>query len=70
MVYYVLKNETKIFVDSIHADHHHPTPSFLFFLWFILTSSVIVHPGKLLVKITLSSNVLLYDAKNGLYIVT
>ena len=31
MVYYVLKNETKIFVDSIHADDHHPTPSFLFF---------------------------------------
>ena len=57
-------------MDSIHADHHHPTPSFLFFLWFILTSSVIVHPGKLLVKITLSSNVLFYDAKNGLYIVT
>lgn len=70
MVYYVLKNETKISVDSIHADHHHPTPSFLFFSWFILTSSVIVHPGKLLVKITLSSNVLFYDAKNGLYIVT
>ena len=70
MVYYVLKNETKIFPDSIHADHHHPTPSFLFFFSFILTSSVIVHPGKLLVKITLSSNVLFYDAKNGLYIVT
>ena len=46
-----------------------PRHLFYFFFWFILTSSVIVHPGKLLVKITLSSNVLFYDAKNGLYIV-
>ena len=41
MVYYVLKNETKIFVDSIHADHHHPTPSFLFF--FMVYSHFLSH---------------------------